>query len=300
MRRCSCDAATCANLPGGSWPAADGGNGHRAWKARQIRADRYRSRRYIDLSPRHVRALAGRSGRPRKARPFRDRDRRRPRLALNDARRFGSLDLWPTADIDAYPAFAALGPEPLGPGLTAEHLDAAFDGRIAPVKALLLDQRIVAGLGNIYVCEALFLSRISPKRAAGRSPGLGSKGWWSRFARCCARRSRRAGRRCAITRDPTANSVISPSSSTSTDGRVCRATAAAESSSAMPMAGVRPSGAPSASVDRIGVAWLWATASGAADAIPRPFSLIRPRGFSQWRTRRKPRSASAATTVAPS
>ena len=90
------------------------------------------------------------------------------RLALNDARRFGSLDLWSTADIAAYPPFMALGPEPLGPGLTAKHLDGAFEGRIAPVKALLLDQRIVAGLGNIYVCEALFLSRISPKRPAGQ------------------------------------------------------------------------------------------------------------------------------------
>ena len=89
-------------------------------------------------------------------------------LALNDARRFGSVDVWPTATLADYPAFAALGPEPLGPELTAAHLDAAFDGRIAPVKALLLDQRIVAGLGNIYVCEALFLAAISPKRPAGQ------------------------------------------------------------------------------------------------------------------------------------
>ena len=90
------------------------------------------------------------------------------RLALNDARRFGSVDLWPTSDIAAYPAFAALGPEPLGSELSGAYLDGAFEGRIAPIKALLLDQRIVAGLGNIYVCEALFLSGISPKRAAGQ------------------------------------------------------------------------------------------------------------------------------------
>jgi formamidopyrimidine-DNA glycosylase len=90
------------------------------------------------------------------------------RLALNDARRFGSLDLWPTAGIAAYPPFAALGPEPLGPALTPGHLQAAFKGRIASVKTLLLDQRIVAGLGNIYVCEALYAARISPRRPAGQ------------------------------------------------------------------------------------------------------------------------------------
>ena len=91
----------------------------------------------------------------------------RHRLALNDARRFGSVDLWPTAELAAYPPFVALGPEPLGPELTARHLYAAFAERKASIKQLLLDQRIVAGLGNIYVCEALYLSGISPRRAAG-------------------------------------------------------------------------------------------------------------------------------------
>ncbi|WP_242150376.1 bifunctional DNA-formamidopyrimidine glycosylase/DNA-(apurinic or apyrimidinic site) lyase [Sphingomonas sp. BAUL-RG-20F-R05-02] len=90
------------------------------------------------------------------------------RLALNDARRFGSVDLVSTGSLDAYPAFVALGPEPLGDDLSAAYLAQALDGRIAPIKAMLLDQRIVAGLGNIYVCEALFLAGISPKRAAGR------------------------------------------------------------------------------------------------------------------------------------
>jgi formamidopyrimidine-DNA glycosylase len=90
------------------------------------------------------------------------------RLALNDARRFGSVDLWPTAEIDHYPAFRGIGPEPLGPGLTAAYLLQALAGRKASIKLMLLDQRIVAGLGNIYVCEALYLSRISPKTAAGR------------------------------------------------------------------------------------------------------------------------------------
>ena len=90
------------------------------------------------------------------------------RLALNDARRFGSVDLWATDDLLSYPAFKALGPEPLGDVLTADHFLQAFAGRIASVKQLLLDQRIVAGLGNIYVCEALYEARISPKRPAGQ------------------------------------------------------------------------------------------------------------------------------------
>ncbi|MGI4730154.1 MAG: bifunctional DNA-formamidopyrimidine glycosylase/DNA-(apurinic or apyrimidinic site) lyase [Janthinobacterium lividum] len=89
------------------------------------------------------------------------------RLALHDPRRFGSVDLVPTGDLGAWPAFRTLGPEPLGPDLTGAMLLAAFAGRRAPVKALLLDQRIVAGLGNIYVCEALHLARIAPSAAAG-------------------------------------------------------------------------------------------------------------------------------------
>ena len=90
------------------------------------------------------------------------------RLALNDPRRFGFLDLLPTADLAGYPPFAAMGPEPLGPALTPDYLRAALAGRAAPIKAMLLDQRIVAGLGNIYVCEALHRARIAPNRAAGR------------------------------------------------------------------------------------------------------------------------------------
>lgn len=90
------------------------------------------------------------------------------RLALNDPRRFGSVDLVPRAELAAWGPFVGLGPEPLGPDFTAAHLAARFEGRIAPVKPLLLDQRIVAGLGNIYVCEALHLAGIAPSRAAGR------------------------------------------------------------------------------------------------------------------------------------
>jgi formamidopyrimidine-DNA glycosylase len=89
-------------------------------------------------------------------------------LALRDPRRFGFVDIVETDALDAYPPFAAMGPEPLGPGFTAAYLAAAFEGRVAPAKALLLDQRVVAGLGNIYVCEALNMAGIAPIRAGGR------------------------------------------------------------------------------------------------------------------------------------
>ena len=87
------------------------------------------------------------------------------RLALNDPRRFGSVDLVPTSELDEWPAFAALGPEPLE--LEARDLKRRLAGRSAAIKLLLLDQGIVAGLGNIYVCEALYRAGIHPKRAGG-------------------------------------------------------------------------------------------------------------------------------------
>ena len=89
-------------------------------------------------------------------------------LALNDPRRFGFIDLIRTDEIATYPPFVATGPEPFGPDFTPAYLLDAFAGRQAPIKAMLLDQRIVAGLGNIYVCEALHVARIAPSRAAGR------------------------------------------------------------------------------------------------------------------------------------
>ncbi len=89
------------------------------------------------------------------------------RLALHDPRRFGSLDLVASDSLTSFAPFAALGPEPLGPELTAAYLAARFEGRIAPIKPLLLDQRIVAGLGNIYVCEALNIAGIAPGQPAG-------------------------------------------------------------------------------------------------------------------------------------
>jgi len=89
-------------------------------------------------------------------------------LALNDPRRFGSVDLVASADLAEWPAFKALGPEPLGGAIDGPWLKARLAGRKAAIKAMLLDQRIVAGLGNIYVCEALFRARINPAKAAGR------------------------------------------------------------------------------------------------------------------------------------
>jgi len=92
-------------------------------------------------------------------------------LALCDPRRFGSVDLVETSLLGDWPAFAALGPEPLGDELSAGHLKAALAGRSAAIKLMLLDQRIVAGLGNIYVCEALFRAGIDPRKVAGKVSG---------------------------------------------------------------------------------------------------------------------------------
>jgi len=90
------------------------------------------------------------------------------RVAFNDARRFGSIDLVATAEAEHHPLLAGIGPEPLGSGFGARHLADVFKDRLAPVKALLLDQRIVAGLGNIYVCEALFRAGIHPACPGGQ------------------------------------------------------------------------------------------------------------------------------------
>jgi formamidopyrimidine-DNA glycosylase len=93
------------------------------------------------------------------------------RVGFIDPRRFGAIDLVATADEDSHRLLAGLGCEPLGENFTPASLSAALAGRRTPIKAALLDQRIVAGLGNIYVCEALFRAGISPKRLAGSVPG---------------------------------------------------------------------------------------------------------------------------------
>ena len=90
------------------------------------------------------------------------------RVGFADARRFGFMGLIPTGEVDGHPWFAGLGPEPLGNAFSGAHLAEAFTGKKQNIKVSLLDQRIVAGLGNIYVCEALFRARISPLTAAGK------------------------------------------------------------------------------------------------------------------------------------
>jgi formamidopyrimidine-DNA glycosylase len=86
---------------------------------------------------------------------------------LNDPRRFGSLDIVRESELQSYKPFRQMGPEPLSEDFTATALAGAIKGRSAPIKAMLLNQNIVAGLGNIYVCEALFMAGISPRKPAG-------------------------------------------------------------------------------------------------------------------------------------
>ena len=89
------------------------------------------------------------------------------RLVYSDPRRFGMMDLVETRLADQHKLLRDIGVEPLGNGLSADYLVKKFKGKAAPLKAALLDQRIIAGLGNIYVCEALFRAKLSPRRKAG-------------------------------------------------------------------------------------------------------------------------------------
>lgn len=90
------------------------------------------------------------------------------RITFNDPRRFGAMDLLQTATAEKHKLLSVLGPEPLGNDFHEQHLIDAFKGKNTPVKSALLDQGIVAGLGNIYVCEALYRGRVSPRRKAGQ------------------------------------------------------------------------------------------------------------------------------------
>jgi formamidopyrimidine-DNA glycosylase len=89
------------------------------------------------------------------------------RVVYNDPRRFGFMLLVRPKDLEAHPLVAGLGFEPTGNELSAEALTPRFAKRTAPLKAILSDQRVIAGLGNIYVCEALWRARLSPLRKAG-------------------------------------------------------------------------------------------------------------------------------------
>lgn len=89
-----------------------------------------------------------------------------------DPRRFGLMDLTTTAELHRHRMLRDLGPEPLSGGFSPGYLDKALAGRRTAIKSALLDQKVVAGLGNIYVCEALFRAGVSPRRSAHTVPGL--------------------------------------------------------------------------------------------------------------------------------
>jgi formamidopyrimidine-DNA glycosylase len=92
-------------------------------------------------------------------------------VRFNDARRFGLLDYMRRGEESAHPLLADMGPEPLEPGFDGRYLAGKLAGKMTPIKAALLDQRIVAGLGNIYVCEALYRAGLSPRRLAATVTG---------------------------------------------------------------------------------------------------------------------------------
>lgn len=96
------------------------------------------------------------------------------RVTFNDARRFGAMDLLDTAAADMHPLLADIGPEPLGNGFNAPYLAGRLAGKSAPIKAALLDQKLVAGLGNIYVCEVLFRAGIAPDTPAREVKNAGA------------------------------------------------------------------------------------------------------------------------------
>ncbi len=96
-----------------------------------------------------------------------DKGEERICVIYNDPRRFGFMHLVERNKLDLYPAFAELGPEPTGNALSADYLASRFQGKSQPLKSTLLDQKVIAGLGNIYVCEALWRAHLSPLRAAG-------------------------------------------------------------------------------------------------------------------------------------
>lgn len=114
---------------------------------------------------------------------------------FNDARRFGMIDLITAADLPEHPRFAGLGPEPLSEDFNPAVLERALSGKIVAIKNALLDQRLVAGIGNIYACEALFQARISPKRKARTIKG------------------ERAERLCAAIKDVLARAIAAGGSS---------------------------------------------------------------------------------------
>ena len=92
-------------------------------------------------------------------------------VTYNDPRRFGFMELWPLQQMAQYPRLSGYGPEPLSNTFSHAWLNEALKGKSGPIKSVLLDQRVIAGLGNIYVCEALYRAGISPRRRASTVPG---------------------------------------------------------------------------------------------------------------------------------
>ena len=90
------------------------------------------------------------------------------RISFNDARRFGAMDLIDTKNLFDHKLIKSLGPEPLGNEFNIPYLHSKLKGKAAPIKSVLLDQRIVSGLGNIYVCESLWRAGINPTRLSGK------------------------------------------------------------------------------------------------------------------------------------
>jgi formamidopyrimidine-DNA glycosylase len=92
-------------------------------------------------------------------------------VRFNDARRFGLIDYTTEDGLAGHPLLAGIGPEPLGNAFNGPYLAAALAGKVTPIKSALLDQRVVAGLGNIYVAEALYWAGLSPRRLAATVAG---------------------------------------------------------------------------------------------------------------------------------
>tara|TARA_B100000378_G_scaffold198712_1_gene162238 strand:- start:1617 stop:2516 length:900 start_codon:yes stop_codon:yes gene_type:complete len=92
-------------------------------------------------------------------------------VTYNDPRRFGFMEIWPLSQLDVYPRLAGFGPEPLSNEFSHAWLNEALANKSGPIKSVLLDQRVIAGLGNIYVCEALWRAGISPRRKASTVSG---------------------------------------------------------------------------------------------------------------------------------
>jgi formamidopyrimidine-DNA glycosylase len=131
---------------------------------------------HLGMSGRLTLAAAGTPPEPHEHVAFHLRSGRR--LRLRDPRRFGVVFAAKTAELDADPHFAHLGPEPLEPGFSGETLARAAEGRRGPVKAFLMDARVVVGVGNIYASETLHRAGVHPDRSVARI----SRGRWQRVA----------------------------------------------------------------------------------------------------------------------